>query len=166
MIRPLLPAILLVLLLPGSPALAQGQGQGQGGGRPLRAMGVQDLAFGTILPGVLATVLPTDPLNAGQFEIRGQRLTEVLVDLLLPQALTGPGGAGIPVFFGPGAAGYSPTGAITAQAGFDPGIPQAFTLPGNGRGVIFLGGTASPPAQLAAGSYTAAVTVTLAYLSN
>ena len=164
MIRPLIPALLLAILCSASPALAQGQGQG--GGRPLRAMGVQDLAFGTILPGVPTTILRTDPLNAGQFEIRGRRLTEVLVDLLLPQELLGPGGSGIPLLFGPGSAGYSPTGAITAQAGFDPDVPQALTLPGNGRGVIFLGGTANPPPLLSAGTYAATITLTLAYLSN
>ena len=164
MTRFLLPLVVAALLLSAGPVL--GQGQGQGGGRPLRAMGIQDLDFGTILPGVPTTVLRTDPLNSGQFEIRGQRLTEVLVDLVLPPDLVGPSGLSIPLVFGPGSAGYSSTGAIGAQLGFDPDVPQALTLPGNGRDTIFLGGIALPPAQLAAGTYSATITVTLTYLAN
>lgn len=160
----LLPPLLVVTLLL-SAAPVEGQGQGERG-RPLRVMGIQDLSFGTVLPGVPVTILRSDPLNSGQFEIRGQRLTEVLVDLLLPGELAGPGGSSIPLVFGPGSAGYSASGAIGAQVSFDPDIPQAFTLPGNGRGTIFLGGTAAPPPQLPSGTYAATVTVSLTYLSN
>lgn len=163
MMRLLTPLLVVTLLLPAVPAEGQGQGQG---GRPLRVTGVQDLTFGTILPGVPITILRSDPINSGQFEIRGQRLTEVLVDLLLPGELVGPVGSSIPLVFGPGSAGYSVSGAIGAQVSFDPDVPQAFTLPGNGRGTIFLGGTATPPPQLPAGAYAATITVTLTYLAN
>ena len=46
----------------------------------------------------------------------------VLLQLTLPPSLTGPGGAAMPVTFGPNDAGYSDSGAIGAQIGFDPTV--------------------------------------------
>jgi len=154
----LLPVVLLALLLGAAGAFAQG--------RPLRARPVQPLNFGDLLGGLPTTVLRTDPINSGQFDIRGERLTEVLVDLLLPSALVGPGGATVPLTFGPGTAGYSPDGSIGSQVAFDPAVPQAVRLPGNGRGAVFLGGTASPPGQVAVGAYSATITITISYIGN
>ena len=135
-------------------------------GRPLRAMGVQELRFGTLLAGVPTTVLPTDPLDAGQMEVRGRRFSEVLISLLLPGDLVGPGGATVPLTFGPGSGGYSPSSTIGSQLAFDPTVPTVFTLPGNGRSTIYLGGTAHPPPQPPPGTYSGSITLSVSYISN
>lgn len=129
-------------------------------------MGLQPLDFGTLLGGVPTTVVRTDPLSAGRLELRGERNRDVLVSLLLPTDLVGPGGSRVPLTFGAGDAGWSPTLSIDAQFAFDPSVAQSFILPGNGRASIYLGGTASPPPQPTAGIYTATITLTVSYLGN
>jgi hypothetical protein len=126
----------------------------------------QGLSFGTLLPGVPQVVAPSDPLNAGILDIRGGGRTDVLVSFLLPVQLDGPDGAGVPVSFPPGSAGYSPTRDIGAQIAFDPYASEVLTLPRNGRGMVYLGGIAMPPSQLPSGGYAGTITVTLSYLGN
>ena len=112
------------------------------------------------------TVLPTDGLNAGQIRIWGRRETEILVSFFFPSGLSGPGGASVPLTFGPGSAGYSPTRSIGDQMPFDPTAATALRLPVNGQGMIYLGGTATPPHSVPAGSYTGNITLTISYLGN
>lgn len=159
----------LVALLDVGSLDAQGPPGGRppgGGGRPLRVDGQQPLAFGELLAGIASTVAPTDPLNAARIRISGQGGADVLVSFLLPTALNGPGGATVPLMFGAGAAGYSPSEDIGAQVSFDPSLPNVFGLPQNGRGALFLGGTAMPPAQAPAGAYMATITLTISYVGN
>ncbi|MEJ2539877.1 MAG: DUF4402 domain-containing protein [Gemmatimonadota bacterium] len=151
---------LLALLTLGIPADARGQG------RPLRVRGEQDLAFGELLAGIATTVAPTDPLGAARLQISGAKDSDVLVSFFLPVALLGPGGAALPLSFGPGSAGYSPDRSIETQLAFDPAVPSVLQLPGNGRGLIYLGGTALTPSSIPAGSYDATITVTISYVGN
>jgi hypothetical protein len=72
----------------------------------------------------------------------------------------------VPLVFGPGTGGYSATQDIDSQVGFDPWVPTVLALPQNGRGMIYLGGTALPPAQAPAGAYSATVTLTISYVGN
>ena len=55
---------------------------------------------------------------------------------------------------------------IGAQVAFDPYASEVLTLPRNGRGMVYLGGVAMPPAQLPSGAYAGTITVTLSYLGN
>lgn len=134
--------------------------------RPLSGFSRQNLQFGALFPGVPAAVARTDALRAGQFELRGERLTEVRVDLALPAALVGAGGQTLPLRFASGDAGHALTADIAAAAGFDPRAPLVARLSNNGRLYIFLGGTAVPSATQQSGTYTAQVTATVAYLGN
>lgn len=149
----------LVALLAASTAL-------EGQGRPTRVRAQQDLAFGELLAGVPTTVPPSDGLNAGQIRIWGRGDSEVLVSFFFPGGLLGPGGASVPLAFGPGSAGYSASRSIGDQVPFDPLAPTALRLPRNGQGMIYLGGTATPPASIPAGSYTGTITLTISYLGN
>lgn len=158
MMRRLLKLLALVALLHGGSVEAQG--------RPLRVRVQTELTFGTLLPGVATLVPPTDPLNAGEFEVRGRNRSEILIQFFLPADLQGPGGAAVLLTFGPGAAGYSPNLNINNQLAFDPAVPQVVALPNNGRAAVFLGGTASPPTNLPAGDYANTVTLQIAYLNN
>lgn len=158
--RTLLLLVLLAFALPApAPAAAQGRG------RPLMTFGRQDLTFGALLPGVPTTVSRFDGLNAGQFELRGQRSAEVQVSLNLPGAMLS-GGAGIPLDFGPADGGFSPDPDVTTSQTFDPRVPLVTTMATNGKLYLWLGGTALPGAQQAAGTYAAAITVTVAYTGN
>ena len=80
----------------------------------------------------------------------------------LPAVLTGPGGATLPLTFGGSDAGYSQSQNIGSQIGFDPKQPFLITFSGQGRGSVFLGGTARPGLTQRAGSYTAIITLNVA----
>lgn len=133
-------------------------------GRPIRVRGVRPLTFGLVLPGVPRLVPRTDPVGSGEFDVRGQRNSPVLLQLTLPPSLTGPGGAAMPVTFGPNDAGYSDTGAIGAQVGFDPNVGGSGVLSKNGQGSVFLGGTVRPTTGQPAGAYTGTVVLTVTML--
>lgn len=139
---------------------------GVGGGRPLRVQARQALDFGVLLGGLPQVVLPSDAIHAAQIQIAGRGGSEVLVSFLLPSALRGPGGSAVALSFGAGSAGYSPTEDIDAQFAIDPSASNVLMLPRNGRGMLYLGGTATPPAQAAIGSYSATITLTLSYVGN
>jgi len=135
-----------------------------GQGRPLRVRGVRSLTFGVVLPGVPRHVPRTDPVGSGEFDVRGQKFSTVLLQFLLPPSLTGPGGAAMPVSFGANDAGYSVTGAIGAQIGFDPTVGGTGVLAKNGQGTVFLGGTARPATGQAAGGYTGTIVLIVTIL--
>jgi hypothetical protein len=133
-------------------------------GKPLTVTGVRGLAFGAVFPGVPRVVTRTDPANSGQFDIKGSNGSQVLLTFILPLTMTGPVGAQMPLAFGSSDAGYSQSQAIGSQIGFDPKQPFTATLSNNGRGSVFVGGTANPTANQRAGAYTATLTLTVTVL--
>jgi hypothetical protein len=147
---------LLVLMLVAASVEAQG--------RPLGVRGRQPLAFGDLLGSVPRTVAWTDVGNAGHFEVRGRRFSQVLVSFLLPVELIGPGGATLPLAFGPGDAAYSAAGNPASAVPFDPSAPHTITLDNNGKGMIYFGGTVLPPGQAAIGAYSATVILIVSYV--
>lgn len=149
-------ALLVLLSLAGASLGAQG--------RPLTVSGVRALAFGTVLPGIPQTVLRTDAVNGGQFDITGPKLSNVQITFSLPGAMTGPGGASLPLSFGGSAAGFSASQSIGSQVGFDPQQSFAGQLSQNGRASVYIGGTAQPQAFQNAGSYTAILTMSVTIL--
>ncbi|HXE58366.1 MAG TPA: hypothetical protein VNK43_10220 [Gemmatimonadales bacterium] len=136
-----------------------------GQGRPLQVRGVRSLSFGLLLPGIPTSTARTDPALSGELEIRGERNLEVVVTFGLPSAMTGPGGAVLPLAFAANDAGYSGQQSIGSQTAFDPRLPFRAVLSRNGRGSIYLGGTALPGNGQRAGTYTAQITLTVAYTS-
>lgn len=151
-------ALLGFLVLAGATALPA-----QRRGRPIRARGVRALAFGTLLPGVPQPVARTDPLRSGQFDVTGRRFSSVQLSFSLPSVMNGPAGATLPLSFSSNDAGYSVSQSVTAQVGFDPRAPFTATLSHNGRGSVFLGGTARPLPTQRPGSYNGTVTLTVVY---
>lgn len=133
-------------------------------GKPLTVTGVRGLTFGAVFPGVPGVVTRTDPANSGQFDIKGPNRSQVLLTFTLPLTMTGPAGAQLPLAFGSSDAGYSESQAIGSQVGFDPKQPFTATLSNNGRGSVFVGGTANPAANQRAGAYTATLTLTVTVL--
>lgn len=137
--------------------------------RPLTAQAIrlsalQGVSFGTMLPGVSTVVSRTDGARAAQFDINGSGSGRVVqLQFTLPAALSGPGGATIPLSYSAGDAGFSAQQSIATQVGFDPRQSYAATLTTNGRGSVFLGATATPSPSQTAGSYSATLTLTVAY---
>jgi hypothetical protein len=132
--------------------------------RPLTVQGVRSLAFGTLLAGVNKSVLRTDAINGGQFDISGPSRASVLLTFTLPASMAGPGGATLPLSFGSNDGGWSPPQQIGTQTGFDPRVPFTAPLDQNGKVSAYLGGTARPTANQKAGSYTGTITLTVVVL--
>jgi hypothetical protein len=132
------------------------------GQRPITVTGVQTLNFGTLLPGVPRTVARTDPVNSGQFTVSGPHGTQAQLTFTLPSAMTGPAGAVLPVVFGGGDAGYSQAQNIGSQVGFDPTQSFVVTFSQQGRGSVYLGGSAHPAPTQRAGTYAATITLNVA----
>ena len=132
------------------------------GQRPISVTGVQSLAFGTLLPGMPTIVARTDAAKSGQFTLTGPHDSQAQLTFTLPAVLTGPGGATLPLTFGASDAGYSQSQNIGGQIGFDPKQSFLITFSGQGRGSVFLGGTARPAPTQRAGAYTATITLNLA----
>jgi hypothetical protein len=134
--------------------------------RPLTVTGLRQLDFGTLFPGVPATVLRTDAAFSGAFDMRGTNRAEVSISMTLPAALLGPGGRTLPLQFTAGDAGYSQSNTIGAATAFDPRVPLVTRLANNGRLYVWLGGTALPASTQWPGDYNATVTLTAAYTGN
>ena len=134
------------------------------GQRPITVSGVHGLTFGTVLPGVPAVVPRTSAASAGEFDLTGPHDSQAALTFTLPLVMTGPAAATLPLTFGGGDAGYSQTQSIASQVGFDPKQPFVITFNKNGRGSIFLGGTAQPAPAQRAGSYTGTITLTVVAL--
>lgn len=142
---------ILVMILASSSLTAQ----------TLRVRGERDLRFGTLFPGIPETVLWSDGTRRGQYRIRSNTFfAPVMVQLVLPPDMIGPGGATMPLTFGPADAAYwLPFFGATP---FDPQAPVSFILfPRAAR--IYLGGTATPSVSQAAGNYTAIITLIVAF---
>ncbi len=145
--------VLVLTAVVGAPLVGQ---------RPISVTGVQSLAFGTLLPGIPTIVARTDAAKSGQFTLTGPHDSQAQLTFTLPAVLTGPGGATLPLTFGASDAGYSQSQNIGGQIGFDPKQSFLITFSGQGRGSVFLGGTARPAPTQRAGAYTATITLNLA----
>lgn len=134
-----------------------------GQGTPIRVTAVQGLTFGNLIPGIPAHVLRTDPVGSGRLDIRAHPREVVQLLFTLPTAMAGPAGASLNLTFGASDGGFSSEESISTQVGFDPRSATIQALSKNGRGSVFLGGTASPSATQRAGVYTATITLTVSY---
>jgi hypothetical protein len=152
-IRPLSP-LLALALLGVAPLPAQ---------RPITVQGVRSLTFGAVLPGVPRVISRTDAANSGQYNITGVLNHRVQLSFTLPNQMTGPAGATMPILFAGNDAGYSQSQAIGSQVAFDPKQPFVAALNGRGRGSVFVGATARPAPTQRAGSYTATLTLNVVY---
>lgn len=135
---------------------------------PLLAHAIQDLSFGTLLPGIPTSVAPLDARHAGKFEVRGPVDLAVRVEFVLPATLdlVGPGAATVPLSYGPadGFAGFHqapPVGTV-----FDPRLPLITTLGPDGVLFINLGATALAALGQTGGSYAATIFMTVYSLGS
>lgn len=134
---------------------------------PLTAVALNDLSFGTVLPGIPVSVSSGDPRHSGQFEVQGPANASIRVDFSLPSALISTAGALLPVSFGPsdGFADFShgtpPRGLV-----FNPHAPVIGALGPNGRLLLRLGGTVKPAPTQAGGEYSSTISMTVYNLGS
>jgi hypothetical protein len=129
---------------------------------PLQVLALNELDFGTIFPGVPASVSPSDPHHAGLFQVRGPEEASVRVEFVLPSALTAEDGARLTVSFGPrdGLADFHGDRAPHGLP-FDPHAPVIGSFGENGRFYLRLGGTVLPARPQSRGCYRATIYVTV-----
>ena len=121
------------------------------------ALPVQGLRFGVLSAGVPSVVSPADGARRAAVELVGTG--HVTLTFQLPPALLTPGGAALPLRFGPtdGRIVFPRSDRVIE---FDPSVPLNFTIPpGLGAAQIFLGGTAAPGSRQPPGSYDGVITV-------
>jgi hypothetical protein len=131
--------------------------------RPLDASPRANLQFGNVLPGLPTSVPWSDAANAGAFDLRGTGGAEVRIELALPPALTGTGGASLPLSMGAGDGAYAQQPSLAAVTPFDPRLPLITTLGKSGRLYLRFGGTVRPSPSQRPGPYGSTVTITVSY---
>jgi hypothetical protein len=134
---------------------------------PLTVEAVNDLWFGTVLPGIPVSVSPRDPRHSGQFEVEGPKDADVRIEFSLPAALVSDHGALLPVSFGPGD-GFADFSRGTPWHGkaFNPHSPLIRELGPNGRLFLRLGGTVKPVQTQSGGDYSATISMTVYNLGS
>ena len=155
-----------VVLLAGSFLLASGVRRQALAQRALVATGARTMDFGNLFPGVQSTILRTDAVRAGRFNLTGARRLEVRIDFTLPAALVGPGGRTVPLQFAAGDGGFALANNIATATAFDPRVQLVTRLSNRGRLFVWLGATALPSPTQQAATYTATITMTAAYTGN
>lgn len=121
------------------------------------ALPVQGLQFGVLAASIPSVVSPADAARRAAVELVGAG--HVTLTFHLPPALRTPGGAALPLRFGPtdGRIVFPRSDRVIE---FDPSMPVQFTIPpGLGAAQIFLGGTAQPGARQPPGRYDGVITV-------
>ncbi len=179
-LKTLCSATAVLILLTGF-ASAQEVSTGQATATVLAVLVVtapQDLDFGNVLQGVEATVLRTDAVNAGIFQITGEGSAnqEVSMNLQLPDYLWC-GTAGnqdrlVVAFSATDAtidttAGTPDTPGLGALVGINPhSLPDTGVGGGANLVRIYLGGTVLPSVDQRVGAYLADVVLTAAYTGD
>ena len=130
----------------------------------ISAVGTRDLAFGAVIPGVISTVAPTDPVKSGIFDITANLGTRLRLDFTLPTRLTAPGGAQMTINFVNGDAILLETGPGATPNTQNPKSMKPYTMNHGNRLLLYLGGNVSPTGGQASGVYTAAILLTVTIL--
>ena len=126
----------------------------------LTVTGARALDFGSVFPGVAKSIVVSDA-TSGRFDLTGQASANVNVSFTLPTNLTS-GANNLPIGTWTGCT--NPTNSTAGCTSFTPSASATPTaMSGAGALVVWVGGTVSPAANQAAGSYTGVVTLTAAY---
>ena len=122
--------------------------------------GARDLDFGNVFPGVAKAVGIAAP-TSGQFALTGQNSANVDLSFTLPTDLVD-GGNNLPIGTWTGC--HNTSNATAGCTSFTPSAGStASQFSGTGSLWVWVGGTVSPAANQAAGTYTGTVTLTAAY---
>jgi hypothetical protein len=126
---------------------------------PTAVIALQGLTFGTLTAGLAEPVRLNEAWRRAEARLEGERNLEVR--LILPTALVAPGGASIPLQFVNGDASVTIVGSNQPSV-FDPNTTKRFSFKKTETAaLLYLGGTALPAVNQAAGNYTATVVIVL-----
>lgn len=128
------------------------------------AVGTRDLAFGAVIPGVITTVAPTDPVKSGVYTITANLGTRLRLDFTLPTQLTRVGGGVMTVNFANGDAILMETAPGSVPNNQNPKSMKPYTMTNGNQLKLYLGGNVTPTAGQATGLYTATVMLTVTIL--
>jgi hypothetical protein len=127
---------------------------------PLAVTATNDLDFGTVFPGLNKVVAVTDG-NAAAFSVQGQASANINLTFTLPATLAS-GGNTMPLASWTGR--YNATNSSASGTDFTPSASAtATTVPVGGFLYVFVGATAQPAANQAAGNYSGTLTLTVDY---
>jgi len=170
--RVLLSGLILLVLFSGSNN-AQEIGTIQATANVLQALvvrGLNNLEFGVVTPGINKTVDKGDVGPAGEWDITGQPLAEVLLDFALPDSLIHEDSTfGMQVVFSTTDVSYDDGtgGGQTLPAGVvNPHALEVQDLGATGVMNIWIGGTVMPRLSQTGGYYTADVVLTVTLTGN
>jgi len=133
---------------------------------PITATAGQNLAFGTVFPGINKTIAYSDATGGGTYTVAGEPNKQVNLTFTLPTNLAnGANTLAIDTW-----TGYRNTAASATVGGtaFTPSSSaQAATLGlTTGQLFVYLGATVKPTTTQVAGSYTAAVRMDVVYTGS
>lgn len=130
---------------------------------PLTVTGVNNLDFGTVYPGVNASVAPT-AATAGSFTLTGVAGAQITVTFTLPTNLQDAALDNLPISFATTDATANQANSQAAATAFDPNSVLTTNLDATtGSYYVWIGGTVSPTGSQPAGTYTGTITLTAAY---
>jgi len=128
--------------------------------QPITVTGARDLDFGTVFPGVNKAIAVGD-VTSGRFDLTGQASANLNLSFTLPANLVS-GGNNLPIGTWTGC--YNGTNSTATCTAFTPSAANTATaFSGAGALFVWVGGTVSPAANQAAGSYAGTVQMTVAY---
>lgn len=126
--------------------------------------GIRGLAFGALPGGITTTILPTDPVRSGQWNMTSPVGSRVSFRLTLPSQLNGPAEATMPVDFQNGDAFILEVAAGARPDYFNPGGNVNHRFRGSTQAIIRLGGRATPAPNQRSGAYSATVILTISLI--
>ena len=136
----------------------------------LNVLGVNNLDFGTVTPGLNKTVTRTTAGLAGEWEITGTASAEITLDFSLPGNLQLPDSSAVMlVQFGSSDAAYddgSGGGQAAPTAIINPNGPVTATLGTGGQMNVWIGGTVHPTVAQTGGNYADDIILTVAYTGS
>jgi hypothetical protein len=124
-------------------------------------MPIRDLTFGPVIVGIPSSVGPSHPTRSGQFFLTAPLNSKVQVRFTLPDQLTGPGGAQLPINFGSGDAMAVGTAPGSTPTVFNPKATRNPQFQPSTGYNIFIGGTVTPAGNQQPGNYAATITLTI-----
>ncbi|MEZ5358596.1 MAG: hypothetical protein R3F48_07155 [Candidatus Zixiibacteriota bacterium] len=136
----------------------------------LQVIGLNNLNFGTVVPGIDKTVDKTDVGFAGEWQINGSANAEITLDFTIPTyLLTADSSAQMLILFSGTDASFDDEtgGGQTIPAGvLNPHGQGVENIGVGGRMYVWIGGTVQPTISQTGGDYAADVTLTVAYTGN
>ncbi len=133
---------------------------------PIDVSGSNDLDFGNVVPGTAKSVAYSDP-TGGSFLVSGTGGAEVSLSFTaLPTNLVN-GANNLPISFAGTDAGHNTANNAGAATSFDPAAGATTNIGAAPAELyVWIGGTVTPGATQAAGTYTGTISLEASYTGN